>query len=379
MRKFALVIASFAAVFVGCSYKMDIPTEFPTPPPNPPATQLPKLALKPDAELEKQIAKIAEEAKGKVGVAAILLETGDSATLNADQHFPMQSVYKLPISMAVIEQIKRGERGLDEKIGVTKEDMVREGQRSPLRDANPNGGEFTIRELIRLAIVESDGTASDVLMLVAGGPEEIQSYLSQIGLQDLKILNTEKEIGRDWETQYKNWSTPPAAAELLRWLDAAGRNASVNERAVSNGEDDLTEAQLLLKFMTDSNPGAKRLKGLLPTGTIVAHKTGTSGTQNGITAATNDIGVITLPNGKHIAIAVFVSDSPADEKTREAVIAKIGKAVWDKWAGKPIAQNTERLKKLKCADAKAVVEHQLCDGVMSDFDRQDYPTRQEFG
>ena len=71
-------------------------------------------------------------------------------------------------------------------------------------------------------------------------------------------------------------------------------------------------------------------------GTIVAHKTGTGGTQNGITGATNDIGIITMPNGKHLAIAVFVSDSPADEKTREAVIAKIAKACWDRWSAKAL-------------------------------------------
>jgi beta-lactamase class A len=81
--------------------------------------------------------------------------------------------------------------------------------------------------------------------------------------------------------------------------------------------------------MIESTPGAKRLKRLLPAGTIVAHKTGTSGTEKGITAATNDIGIITLPGGKHLAIAVFVSDSPADDATREGVIARIAKAVWD--------------------------------------------------
>ena len=75
--------------------------------------------------------------------------------------------------------------------------------------------------------------------------------------------------------------------------------------------------------MTESKPGQKRLKGLLPAGTAVAHKTGTSGTVKGVTAATNDIGIITLPNGKRLAIAVFVADSPADEATREGVIAKI--------------------------------------------------------
>ena len=81
--------------------------------------------------------------------------------------------------------------------------------------------------------------------------------------------------------------------------------------------------------MTESIPGAKRLKGELLAGTVVAHKTG--GTQNGITSATNDIGIITLPNGTHLAVAAFVSDSSADEATRESVIARIAKAAWD-WA-----------------------------------------------
>jgi beta-lactamase class A len=75
----------------------------------------------------------------------------------------------------------------------------------------------------------------------------------------------------------------------------------------------------------------KRLKGMLPAGTPVAHKTGTGGTRDGVTSATNDVGIITLPNGKHIAIAVFVGDSRADEETREAVIARMAKAAWDTW------------------------------------------------
>ena len=84
--------------------------------------------------------------------------------------------------------------------------------------------------------------------------------------------------------------------------------------------------------MTESPTGPRRLKGLLPKDATVAHKTGTSGTRNGINAATNDVGIITLPNGRHVAIAVFVAESPADEAAREEVIAKIAKAVWDKWS-----------------------------------------------
>lgn len=346
-----LMVVSMAIVSA-CRGKIDIPAEFPTPPPPEPTTPAPKLALRPDIELEEQIRAIASEARGKVGVAAVLLETGDAAMLASDEQFPMQSVYKLPIAMAVIEQVRVGKLDLDETIGVTKEDMVREGQRSPLRDANPNGGEFTIRELIRLALVESDGTASDVLMRVAGGPEEVQSYLLWFGIRDINVRNTEKEIGNDWGTQYQNGATPADAVELLRYLCAGFSSADLgntNETEVDlpcRVENYLDQAAspvgaalrndsgsaFLLKLMSDSTPGAKRLKGHLPKGTVVAHKTGTSGTENGITAATNDIGIIYLPNGQHVAIAVFVSDSPADEKTREAVIAKIAKAAFDKWS-----------------------------------------------
>jgi beta-lactamase class A len=86
--------------------------------------------------------------------------------------------------------------------------------------------------------------------------------------------------------------------------------------------------------MSESNTGPKRLKGLLPAGTIVSYKTGSSWTENGITAATNDIGIVTLPNRRHLAIAVFVSDSTSDQATREAVIAKVARAIWDRFAAK---------------------------------------------
>ncbi len=337
MRKkfaFAMMFLLLLLLAAACGRQMDIPTEFPTPPMPPAATPLPKITLKPDAMLEKQIAEIAKEAKGKVGVAAVLLETGDSAGLNAGEQFPMQSVYKLPIAMAVMERFRREDRSLDEMTGVTKDDMVREGQHSPLRDAHPNGGEFTIRELIRLALVESDGTASDVLLRVVGGPAEVQSYLTQIGITDIKVVNTEKEIGRDWQTQYQNWATPMATVELQQFLCSDAKNAVGPIVEGMPGICGDGNSEILLQWMLESRPGEKRLKRHLPKGTWVAHKTGTSGTQNGITAATNDIGIIWLPNLKHVAIAVFVSDSPADEKTREAVIAKIAKAVWDQWSKK---------------------------------------------
>lgn len=267
------------------------------------------------SELRDQIQQIASAAKGKVGVAAVVLETDQAVSLNPHDHFPMQSVYKLPISMAVMQQVDAGKLKLDEKVPVAKSDFVRLGQHSTIRDKYPNGVELSVGELVRFAIWDSDGTASDVLLRLAGGAEVVQAYLKDLKVDGMVVANTEKEIGQDWQTQYRNSSTPEAAVALLRAL---------HER---RGLSEQSQA-LLLKHLIESRPGAQRLKGLLPAGTVVAHKTGTSGTQNGINAATNDIGIITLPNGKHLAIAVFVSDSAADGKTREAVIARIAEVVF---------------------------------------------------
>jgi beta-lactamase class A len=82
--------------------------------------------------------------------------------------------------------------------------------------------------------------------------------------------------------------------------------------------------------MEETSTGPKRIKGLLPKGTVVAHKTGSSGAnEKGFIAATNDVGVVTLPDGRHVAIAVFVADATSDQGACEETIARIAKAIWN--------------------------------------------------
>jgi beta-lactamase class A len=312
-RMLATYVLLFVSSAPACSSGRTTQTNDPRPRPSPVA------GADDNSESQKQLAQISSAAKGHVGVAALVLETGETVSLNPHDHFPMQSVYKLPISMAVMKQVDAGKLKLDQKVRVTKDDFVGRGQHSPIRDQNPSGAELSVSELLRYAISESDGTASDVLMKLAGGRVAVQMYLTDLPITDMIVLNTEKELAQDRQAQYRNSASPDSAVALLRAL---------HER---HGLSERSQA-LLLKLLTESTPGAKRLKGLLPAGTAVAHKTGTSGTQNGITAATNDIGIITLPNGRHVAIAVFVSDSAEDEATREGVIAKVARAVWDKWS-----------------------------------------------
>ncbi|HEX8178492.1 MAG TPA: class A beta-lactamase [Pyrinomonadaceae bacterium] len=263
-----------------------------------------------------QFEQLAQPARGHVGAAVVLLETGAAADFHGDEQFPMQSVYKLPIGMALLQQVDAGTIKLEQQVRVGVADLVPMSAHSPLRDKYPRGVSITVRELLRYMLVQSDGTASDVLLRLAGGPRRVNAYLRGLGIAGIVVANTEQEFAQDNRVQYRNWATPKAMIELLRAVQA-GRGLSASSRA------------LLLQFMTDSVPGAHRLKGLLPAGASVAHKTGTSGTVAGVTAATNDVGLITLPDGRHLAMAVFVSDSPADEATREGVIARLALAAWE--------------------------------------------------
>ncbi|PSL48243.1 beta-lactamase class A [Chitinophaga niastensis] len=269
--------------------------------------------------LRQQIAAISKNIPAKVGVYAMVLETGDTVSYNRDQQFPMQSVYKFPIAMAILDQVDKKKFTLDQPVMVNKSDIMPRGV-SPIREKYPVGNvAIPLRELLQYNISASDGTACDVLLRLLGGTTNANTYVRQLGVKQMTIATTEKEQQvNDEMVQYRNWSTPAAMTALLT-IFYEGQVLSDSSNA------------LLLDLMITSGPGAKRIKGLLPPGTVVAHKTGTSGTAGGLTRATNDAGIITLPNGHHLAIAIFVADAKADQDEREATIAKITKAAWDHW------------------------------------------------
>jgi beta-lactamase class A len=266
------------------------------------------------ARARHTIDSLAGSISGKVGAAAMIVETGDVVMSHGNDRFPMQSVAKLPIAMAVLRRVDAGTLKLSEVMHVRKADMIA-GIHSPIRDLSPNGNNLTVRELLRAAIVESDGVAADVL-LVLTPLATVNQMLHTLGADSMRIVATERAMAADPMMQYKNWSTPLAAVKLLRALQL-GHAISAPSRV------------LLMGWLTETEIGVARIKSLLPSGTAVAHKTGTDATHQGLTRATNDIGLVTLPNGQHLAVAVFIKDSKATEAQREAMIAKIARAAWD--------------------------------------------------
>ncbi|HEV7499245.1 MAG TPA: class A beta-lactamase [Vicinamibacteria bacterium] len=269
------------------------------------------------SSLQVDLAAIAKDADGRLGAAVLVVETGETVSVHGDGHFPMQSVYKAPIGMAVLHEVDEGHLQLDAPIHVAPSDLVPRAMHSPLREKNPHGDvDVPLRELLRLAVEESDGTASDVVLRVLGGKPKAQAYLSSLGIEDLRIATTEAEMGRDARVQYQSWATP---REAVRWLAALQQGKGLTPAS----------RELLLGWMRTTKTFPTRLKGRLPAGADVAHKTGSSGSRNGFTPATNDIGILTLPDGRHLAVAVFLSDSKADEAARDATIAKVARAAWD--------------------------------------------------
>ena len=272
--------------------------------------------------LERHFEQIADTIKGNIGISALHIETGESISFNGDEKFPMQSVYKFPIAMVMLHEIDNQKFSLGDTIEIKKAEFIPEAGHSPIRDKYPNGVNLTIKEILEYNISHSDGTACDVLLRLLGGTEKVQKSIHDLGVKNIAISTTEMVQVANDTIQYQNWSTPIAMNELLK---------------IFYKSDYLSEESqgLLLAYMSISNKWFdRRIKGLLPEDTELAHKTGTARTYDGLTRATNDAGIITLPDGSHLAITVFVSDSYDSQTKREMTIARASKEAYDYWKRK---------------------------------------------
>jgi len=257
------------------------------------------------AALEEMVARVG----GTVGFAALDLSSGQSLGWHEHESFPMQSVFKLPIAIELLHQI-------DEK----KLDLSRVVALGP---ADARGGPTgtmtvparkTIRELLEAMLITSDNVACDKLLSLLGGPRVVDARIRSFGIEQMAIRYSEQELQTG---KVDNAATPAAMVALLAKI--ARRQVGLSAARAALLDD------LLLRVKT----GQQRIKGDLPPGTPVAHKTGMSDTRDGKTDATNDVGLVTLPNGHQAAVAVFIHASAADLATRERAIARLARAAYD--------------------------------------------------
>lgn len=267
--------------------------------------------------LKHKIEQIIVTKDAVVGVSIFGIENKDSLSINGNERFPMQSVFKLHIALAVLDQVDRGKLNLNQEIFISKKELL-PNTWSPIRDKYPNGNiKLTLAEIIKYTVAISDNNGCDILLKLIGGPEEVEKYIYGLGIKNISITYNEEEMHKDWDAQFSNWTTPTAATELL----VAFYTKNILSKSSFN---------FLLKTMIETSTGKNRIKAQLPEGTTVAHKTGSSGkNEEGITGASNDIGVVALPNGNHFAISVFITNSKEREEINEKIISDISKLSWD--------------------------------------------------
>lgn len=255
-----------------------------------------------------------------IGVTAIHLESGRRLSVRGNERFPMGSVYKFPIALAVLRRIDTGTLSLGQLVTIEPKDFGPGW--SPLRDgANGQALTLTVAELLAQMVSVSDNTASDALLRLVGGPVAVTQRMAELGFGGIRVDRSEREMSTDLKK--------PGGVE--RYARDARDTASPEQMAnllvaFWKGRDGLTPEShaLLAGFMTNSETGARRLKAGIPPGAVVAHKTGT------MPGTTNDAGVIISPDGEnHIALAIFTKGSKSDN-TRDAEddIAAITRAVY---------------------------------------------------
>jgi beta-lactamase class A len=298
--------------------------------------------------LVTEIERIGKSAKGTVGVASIHLETGWMIAHNAEEFFPMASTVKVAVAAKILDLVDKGRISLTALIPVERSELAPEG---PLENIHWRPGlSFSPVDLLEPMITKSDNTATDVLCRVAGGPAAVHAYLQALGLKDIYPARYIRELLREVLSipapasssvslldQFKRMSTKQASARRAKaYRENPAYDADPRDQATPAAmlellckiwlEDGISGSarSMLLPMMERSTTGLKRIRGRLPAGTIVADKTGT------LAGTVNDIGFITMPDGKgHIAIVVFVKGSEASYDTRETVIADIARLVYD--------------------------------------------------
>ena len=284
-----------------------------------------------------------------------VLDLHDLTRWTADPvtRFPMQSVFKAPLAAAALAEVDVGAMALSERIHLTDADLsTGVGRINPAWPTPPEGRAMDVPaiDLIGLAVQISDNTAADTLMRRLGGPTAVTAWLTSKGITDLRVDRYEREIQpqvASMDVFRPAWKDEKVFETAREGVPAQNREAAMN--AYLTDPRDTTTApaalgflhklatgallspastKLLLRLMTNTETGVHRLKAGLPVGARLAHKTGTAYTDLGLTPAVNDIGVVTLPTGRHIAVAAFLTGSVDTEGGRDALFADAARLIF---------------------------------------------------
>lgn len=314
---------------------------------------LPALLLMPSLllsnSIESRFAEIEAASTGRVGVAVVTPKVSHFHRRN--ERFSLQSVMKLMVSMAALEQVDKGRWKLDQKFDFKRSDLSIAHQPILERLGSKKSIRISLSDLIDLAVTQSCSAAADFMIRKMGGVQAVNSFLARKGIEGMSVDRQERDLqsaiaGLAWNPAYsddakleeaaskvpdadqdaaylryqkdvRDTSTPAAMADLLRKL-VTGKLLSVSS------------TRHLLKVMEKTSTGPNRLKVGVPKGWTLGHKTGTSSTHKGLAWATNDVGIARNSKGEWVILVAFLKGSTLDPEGRDQVLRRVAEAAFSK-------------------------------------------------
>ena len=302
-------------------------------------------AADPESErLQAQVSRLAKITDGVVGMSALHVESNRRFAFHGDDRFPMASSFKIPIAVQLLSRVDRGEVRLDQMVDLEPHDL-HPGSGTLTALFNKPGVSLSVRNLTELMLLISDNSATDIVLRLAGGPEAVTAKMRELGITGIDVNRPTANLIADWVgatlPPEKEWSTESfhKAFEAVTPEQQKQAHDRFNHDARDTAQPDAMaallekiyhrqlhkpdSAALLLDILYRCQTGEARIKGILPPGTEVAHKTGSIG------GTVNDVGIINLPDDAgHVILALFVKEGSKSENSERA-IAQISRAVYD--------------------------------------------------
>ena len=267
--------------------------------------------------LTDSISRITSACPGEIGVAVIINNT-DTVTVNDKSIYPMMSIFKVHQALAICNRFDKDGLSLDTLLTIKREEldpmtwspMTKEHPESPII--------LPVKELLRYTLIKSDNNASNIMFERLADIAETDSFIATlIPRKSFLIAYKESEMSADHAKAYSNYTSPLGAAILM--------NRLFTDTLVSQEKQ-----EFIMKSLGECATGKDRIAAPLlgKEKVSIAHKTGSGYTTNGVLAAHNDVAYITLPNGTHYTLAIFVKDFKGNESQASKVAAHISAIVY---------------------------------------------------
>lgn len=289
--------------------------------------------------LQKELTGLAAQARpGTLGVTVSDLRSGRTWRVNADRPYPMMSVFKAPLGATVLSEVDLGRISLDQTVVIRRGDLMTGGVSRIAATFHGDQETFNVRQLLAAAVSHSDNTAADVLLKLVGGPQAVTSFLRAHGVLQMRVDRDEAAIARELEFRRVEGQETPAQRDLRLREGYATYLRDPRDRATPDAAalflQKLWRGELLSTASTRHLLGLlyaqtvpDRLRAGLPAGVRIADKCGTSYTLDGMTAAFNDIGILTWPDGRTVIVAAFLTGSHAPATRMNALFKTLAAAV----------------------------------------------------